>query len=234
MPFLAYDLDALENAAQVARAAGIAEDTAIAGNARMWRYCWQQKTDRVDAAHLAGFYGTDKVVKPLASFGFIEPDGTMLYRVRGAERYLRISKAKSAGGKASASSRQRDQQGRLLPSSAPAEHQQTASSQPALPPSIEHRAPKKDSSSSGGPAFFARVQEARRTHGFTTERAPNPRDLGAFFSEALMELNGDEGRLWGAYEHFAESEHWKRATPPWPFTAFMKLWRDFVPRRQAS
>jgi len=88
-------------------------------------------------------------------------------------------------------------------------------------------------SSSGGPGFFAKVQTARVAHGYASERAPHPSALGAFFSEALMELNGDEARLWGAYEHFAESDHWAKATPPWPFTAFMKLWRDFVPRKSA-
>jgi hypothetical protein len=60
-----------------------------------------------------------------------------------------------------------------------------------------------------------------------TERTPA--HLGSWFSEAMMELNGDGERLQAALEAFAEDAFWRRKNCP--FTAFMKRWRDYTPRK---
>lgn len=78
-------------------------------------------------------------------------------------------------------------------------------------------------------AFFAKVQLARASHGLATEMPPKPQALGSWWSEALMELSGDEERLWLAYEHWADDAYW--APHKWPFRAFMKQWRDHVPAK---
>jgi hypothetical protein len=99
MSYLAYEFDALEQAPNVARATGISEDTAIAGLARMWRHCWRTKTDRVTAVALRGFFGAD-VADALVIFGFLERVNSEVFRVKGAERYLRIDAARQKGGHA--------------------------------------------------------------------------------------------------------------------------------------
>jgi hypothetical protein len=81
----------------------------------------------------------------------------------------------------------------------------------------------------GGGAFFARAQESRRAAQLVTEAPPHPSKLSGFFSEAMLELDGDEERLWATYECFSEEDYWAEAK--WPFHAFMKQWRNHVPRQ---
>lgn len=159
MPYLAFDLDAMDKAPNVGRAAGIPEDAVLAGLARMWRHCWQEKTDQVDGLAVRGFFGSDATAA-LVTFRFLESrDGG--FRVRGAERYLRISKGLSEGGKKSAGNLRRGilravtdpsfpaievagggLEGSRETSPAPPRLQPETSrdSSPALPPNIEHRA----------------------------------------------------------------------------------------------
>jgi len=100
MPYLAFDLDALEKAPNVARASHISEEMAIAGMARMWRHCYREQTDVVDATALEGFFGAD-TSRAMVTFRLLEAtDGR--FRVRGADRYLHIKKARIAGGKKAA------------------------------------------------------------------------------------------------------------------------------------
>jgi hypothetical protein len=82
-------------------------------------------------------------------------------------------------------------------------------------------------------AFFAWFQAKREEVGLVREKLPNPSALGRFFSEALMELNGDEDRLREAVYRFAEDKHWQQATPPVPFNAFKSEWRKYAPPRTA-
>ncbi len=93
-------------------------------------------------------------------------------------------------------------------------------------PPVHPQQPEKS-----GSGFFAWVQAARIEHGFASEALPNPSMLSTWYSEAMMELNGDDGRLRATYERFADDPYWKAATPPWPFRAFVTRgkWRDYVP-----
>ncbi len=98
MPYLSFDLDALSAVPDVARSAGIPEGDVAHGLLRMWAHCFKKKVDRVQEAHIQGFFGGDhlRVSTVLAAFGFIEEDSSE-FRVKGAQRYLRVSRARSAG-----------------------------------------------------------------------------------------------------------------------------------------
>ena len=99
MSYIAFDLDALNVAADVGRAAGIAEDRVIGGLARMWAWCFRQKTDVLSKTHVKGFFGAD-AIDALISFNFLAAGaGDGVYRVRGADRYLRVAEGRSRGGK---------------------------------------------------------------------------------------------------------------------------------------
>lgn len=130
-PHLEYELDAIENGADVARAAGIFEDTAIAGLLRMWRHCWRENALAVSAMAVRGFFGAD-ITEALQTFGFLDAAGADgLYPVRGAERMLRVHEARSKGGQAAQGNLKRGTepgQPRLSPGSAGA----PAGSQPGV------------------------------------------------------------------------------------------------------
>lgn len=165
MPYIAYDLDALDAASNVARASGISDDAAIAGNLRLWAYCWKKKTDVVVAGQLAGLYGSNQVATALVDFGFLEDlGGGRTYRVKGAERYLRLQEARSRGGKAAAGNLRRgpkavDEGPTPVPATPPTpagtQPENSSGSRPALSSSIEHRA----SSNKPPPTSSARTDE---------------------------------------------------------------------------
>lgn len=99
MPHIAVELDALNVTPDVAGAAGISDSDALAGLVRTWAYCFRAQTDIVTTGQLAGFFrsGTgEKVAAALVAFGFLEAleDG---WRVRGADRYLRLTTAVQEG-----------------------------------------------------------------------------------------------------------------------------------------
>lgn len=101
-PYIAYDLDALKLVPDIARGTNTPEPVIGYGLLRLWSYCWERKTDRVTGIHLTGFFAGHSTLGPaLVAFGFLE-ELPGEYRVRGAERYLRLSEARSKGGKASA------------------------------------------------------------------------------------------------------------------------------------
>jgi len=71
----------------------------LGGLARTWRWCWRNKSDQVTAEQLAGFFCSAALglAAALVTFGFLEPrDGG--YRVRGVDRYIRLSEARRRGG----------------------------------------------------------------------------------------------------------------------------------------
>lgn len=94
--YIAFELDAMEQVPNVAAACALSEAQVGWGLAKLWRWCWREKVDRVSRLHLRGFFGVD-VGDALEAFGFVATDGEGL-RVRGAERYLRIAAGRSKGG----------------------------------------------------------------------------------------------------------------------------------------
>jgi hypothetical protein len=98
---IAFELDALPLVPKVARSAGIQEAVVGWGLTQMWEWCWREKTDKVTTNHLRGFFGSE-LGAILVDFGFLEAIGSSVWRVRGAQRYLRIQEGRERGGKAAA------------------------------------------------------------------------------------------------------------------------------------
>jgi hypothetical protein len=99
MPYIAFDLDALNRVPNASRACGLPEERITHGLLHLWAYCFREKTDKVSRIHLLGFFGAE-AADALAAFGFLEKDGD-IFRVRGCDRYLRLREGWSKGGKAS-------------------------------------------------------------------------------------------------------------------------------------
>lgn len=181
MPYIAFDLLALEQCPNIARLARCSEDAIIAGFTRLWAHCWRQSTDRVTRFHLMGLFGED-VADALVSFEFLEVTDTD-YRVRGADRYLRLKSAQSKGGHKAKGNlipggkKRRGRKSSATPenSSAPAEEQPRSSREPlrlepsdssALTSSIEHRASNKTLTAerpAGGEAANAKTPDPRHS-----------------------------------------------------------------------
>lgn len=105
MPYLAFDLDAKKLVPQIAKSAGVQPCEVGWGLLELWDFVWSRKETFVGETVLMGCFGPNiKVVEALISYGFLEKvDGG--YRVRGADRYLRVSSASdrgSMGGKKTA------------------------------------------------------------------------------------------------------------------------------------
>lgn len=147
MSYIAFDLDALNQAPAVARAAGVDENLVIAGLARMWAWCFRTKTDAISETHARGFFGAD-VVDALLTFDFLaESAGEGVYRVRGADRYLQVSKARSENGKKAAASgnlkrgKSRPAAGGGAGATFPNSAQPSPQCGPALPPTEPQQTP---------------------------------------------------------------------------------------------
>jgi hypothetical protein len=96
---------------------------------------------------------------------------------------------------------------------------------------ITYQEPTTEPSGWSPDEFHAWAQVRRSESGYFVEKPPNVRDLGSWYSEALMSLEGRVDVLQEAFFRFGESKHWETAEPPYPFKAFMSQWRRFVPKR---
>lgn len=154
-PYIAVDIDAINGAPLVARAGGLPdEDAALAGLNRLWLYCFRGATDQVSSMELAGLFrgagDGERVAAALAAFGFLVPrDGG--WRVKGADRYLRLKEARRKGGLAAAGNLKRGTKsaGETAGAAAGGQPESQPESQPgtsrgsvpALTPNTEHRTP---------------------------------------------------------------------------------------------
>lgn len=243
MSYIAFDLDALNVARDVGAAAGIPEERVTHGLLRMWAWCFREKVEQVTTTHVLGFFGTDACAA-LAAFGFLESGGNSSWRVRGAGRYLRVAEGRSKGGQAA--------KGNLIPGgpkrsasresgSAAAESQPSThlGSTSALTPSTEHRAPSTEhrkAAAAGPPSlatpegFWTACQDKRDAIPGMVRETP-PARLDHWFSEAMMQVNGDEQRLLAGYEQFLVDPFWRNeATRRCHWGGWVKQWRDFVSR----
>lgn len=76
-----------------------------------------------------------------------------------------------------------------------------------------------------GEAFFAWAQDRRAEAGFVRDRPPP--GLGAWFSRALSETNGDLERLRAGWRAFTVDPHWRPKNLPW--AGWLSQWERFVP-----
>lgn len=97
MPYIAFDLDALNTVPTLANATGLKPAEVSHGLLTMWAYCFREEVASVTGIHIKGFFGCD-CTDALLAFGFLERDGEG-YRVCGADRYLKVRQAQREGGK---------------------------------------------------------------------------------------------------------------------------------------
>jgi hypothetical protein len=142
--YIAVDLKVIEGlAGQVARASAASEDRVLAGLVRLWHRCWVTTSDTVTRSQLAGVFGVDGVealADALVHLEFLDVvEGG--WRVRGAERYLRLKESRRAGAQKTNAARSRAS----LKSRSRASLSDAGATLPdALPPSTEHRTPNTE------------------------------------------------------------------------------------------
>lgn len=147
MSFIAFDLDALNAVPSVAAAGGVQPGTVSHGLLHLWAHCFRHEVDVVTEVHLKGFFGVDLVV-PLEVFGFLERVDAG-FRVRGADRYLRVKEAQREGGRkgrAKSTSKVGTKAGGTSGSTLRSTSGSTSGSEQALhrTPNTEHRSPNTD------------------------------------------------------------------------------------------
>lgn len=80
--------------------------------------------------------------------------------------------------------------------------------------------------------FWRAAECTRRELGYPPQKWPDPRALSRWWGEARGVA--DVARLGLAFERFTQDKHWREATPPAPFGAFMSKWADFLPKARRS
>lgn len=70
-----------------------------------------------------------------------------------------------------------------------------------------------------GEDFWRWAQSRRQAGGYAPEKWPHPRELGAWWSEVRSHVEAEA--LKAAFEKFGNDPHWERATPPFPWAAFV-------------
>lgn len=79
-----------------------------------------------------------------------------------------------------------------------------------------------------GEEFFRRAQDSRHQMG-AVEEAPPARGLSAWFSEAMMLVNGDSARLWAGWLVYLKDPYWFPRKNPW--AGWLKKWRECTPAK---
>ena len=103
MSNISVDLKVIEvTAPMVARALNEPVALTLGGLNLLWHRCWSLKSDTITSVGLAGIFGPEKLdvrIAQLVDAGFLEAAGVG-FRIKGAERYLRIKAGNSKGGHA--------------------------------------------------------------------------------------------------------------------------------------
>lgn len=101
MPFLQLDIDAKKRVPFAAKSAGIPEAQFGWGLMTLWEWCWTNKSDHIDPWLLDIIFEAEagRAGDALARFGFAEKATDGRFRVKGADRYLRITEARSEGAR---------------------------------------------------------------------------------------------------------------------------------------
>jgi hypothetical protein len=99
MPFIQVDLEAITNAEAAAPLAGATASQVLGGLVRMWSWCWHEKRTMIQKLQVDAFIGGTRAAEALEAFGFLERANPAvdIWRVRGAERYLRLRESIEEG-----------------------------------------------------------------------------------------------------------------------------------------
>lgn len=149
--YIAFELDALNVVPDVAAASGLSPGDVAHGLLKLWAWCFRNKTATVTDVHLSGFF-TKPVGESLEAFGFVVRDD-LAWRVKGADRYLRVAEGRRKGGLAAAKNlipggfRQPRGGAEGKPRGKPRSSREAAEADAGLmlglSPSTEHRAPNE-------------------------------------------------------------------------------------------
>lgn len=102
MPYLAVDIDAIDEFGRAAMLAGVDEGHIAIGLMRLWKFCWKKKVAYVTKEVVATFFRGDleRITHALQVCEFIDlPSSRPDIHVRGAEKRLGVLKSRSEGGK---------------------------------------------------------------------------------------------------------------------------------------
>ncbi len=202
--FLAYELDAFDNAASIGTSCGIPVQHVTHGNLLLWRHVWRTQSDLVTTAHVQAFFGVN-ACEALVLFGHLEatPDG---WRVRGAAEWLRVMTAQSEAGKAKSGNLQRGRE----------DLKKLSGSSPASAPK---RAEAGDKPTGSTPALTATSDQRPATSlkGSAAEKPaapPGPRlkPLGLLLEADYLEARGSPYKHQGAKDTLALKELLSLAT----------------------
>ena len=168
MSHIAVDLKVIEvHAPAVARVMEEPVAVTLGGLSLLWHRCWSTQQDTISRIGLGGIFGMERIdlrIEALADAGFLEPlaEG---FRVRGAQKYLRIRQGNSKGGKAASGNlkrgtRKAGREPEGEPGTEPGGSREVSRDQagegPRLiagsTPSTEHRAPNTITTKSTAPA----------------------------------------------------------------------------------
>lgn len=253
MPHLQYELDALKKVPMAARACGLPEAAIGYGLPIMWAHCWQSKDDIVSTIQLCGFFGGDAGVRvglALEAFGFLERMGEDEWRARGANRYLRITASRSAGGKAAqaklrllreaASSAgaglELDREEALTPIIRSSDHSNTETAtppaedlrqEPKLEPGKKARPERAKSAAQKAVDFFLE-ERAEKTD--LSDAPMRVEKINAKIGPIVEEL-GRPGWNAAVRAYLADTGYPAKQSTPWPLALFADQWRRY---RQAG
>lgn len=181
--FIQVDLKAVEVAAPaVARAMGLDVSAVIGSLVLLWHRCWCSKSGTISSLELRGFFQHPEAGSLLEAFGFLEAMEPGQWRIRGAEKYLRVAEAARKGGKARAE--QAARAAGKFTSASPAVDQRSASGEGGVSdvsePDDEHQRstsgqpagdqPGHQRSASGTPALSLSTEILR-----STDQKPSPK-----------------------------------------------------------
>lgn len=257
LPWLQVSTDVFAKAGPLAALLKVDEDKALAMLLRLWHYVVESAPENAPPSGLldaqdgpiliAGacrwVADADALVRALKRVGFIEDMGAEL-RIRGTSRYAAIWKKNrkpygvrpETGGKPNGSRTEEGDEEEDVdrePTTSSSEVASSPSREAGPLPTVRAAVPLPDMPENrfaSGQAFFAWVQHERHRAGFATETPPA--NLGRWFSEAMMELNGDGPRLEATLGAFVRDPYWRERNCPFP--GFVKQWRNFVPRKAAA
>lgn len=252
MPYLAFELDAKKKVPLVARAADSTAPAVAWALLELWEHVWASKRDVLSIIEVRGCIGTaPTLLDALVAFGFLEPVENG-FRVRGADRYLRLAEARRKGAEATNKKRSERSVSHAQATQESAGATLERRSDDALSPKVEQRAPNvEDRGEEAQPSplaekspvviappdkpveqwqgedFWRWFQHKRQEAGFVAERGPPPR-LSFWWSPVMLELNGNVERLKEGVYRFGEDPFWQKNQLPW--RGFQTQWPSYVPR----
>lgn len=165
----------------VATGCGIPEGDVYKGFLKLWAACWRKRSGYVGLMELECFFGMagrgERAVEVFRAFGFLEirADG---YWVCGSEKYLRITEARSKGGKAAQNNLKRGKSPGSSRKPAGKQPESSPGSRPALTPNTEHHSPSSKpfpENAANDAAPSAEVPKQKRARKKKAESPTNPR-----------------------------------------------------------